>query len=597
MLRGTWGRGLLLGAAALVCATCVRDSTAVQGEPGQPASVQIVGGDLQSGPAGMELPNPLVVRVVDSAGVPRAGQLVNFRVTSGGGSVFAGASLTNASGVAQERWTLGTSPSDSQRVEARAVDNVTGEALTLAVFRATVLPGAPAHVSVNAGDGQTAPAGTAVGTPPSVVVRDQFQNLVPGVPVAFAVASGGGNVTGASPTTARDGIATVGSWTLGPTPGTNTLTASVGGLPAITFTATATEVAVASVTVAPARASLPVGGTVQLLATARDGKGKPLSGRSVTWTTSEGTVAAVSGSGLVTGVGPGSATITATHKGSGKSGTAAITVITSVPSPAPFGHVFILVEENRGYADVIGSASMPYLNGLAQQYGLATEYYANTHPSLGNYFMLTTGQIVTNSDTYSRVVSVDNVVRELLAAGKTWKAYVEDLPSVGVVDLNVHAGNYASRHNPLVYLSDVHDNPAQASNVVPFTQFAADLAAGAFPSYSFIVPNMCNDGHDCSRTVADAWLRTNIDPLIRSAQFQQDGLLIITFDEAWSTDTQKGGGHVAWIVVSARAKRGYRSTTLYQHESTLRLTLKALGVRAFPNAAATAPDMDEFFTP
>jgi phosphatidylinositol-3-phosphatase len=74
---------------------------------------------------------------------------------------------------------------------------------------------------------------------------------------------------------------------------------------------------------------------------------------------------------------------------------------------------------------------MPYLNGLAQQYGLATSYCANTHPSIGNYFELTTGQIITNYVAYSGTVNADNVVRHLLSAGKTWKAYAESLPNVG----------------------------------------------------------------------------------------------------------------------------------------------------------------------
>src|SRR5207249_2705878 len=65
------------------------------------------------------------------------------------------------------------------------------------------------------------------------------------------------------------------------------------------------------------------------------------------------------------------------------------------------GHVFIVTEENQDYAAVIGSPSMPYLNSLAQQHGLANQYYANTHPSIGNYFMLATGQIITNDDSYS----------------------------------------------------------------------------------------------------------------------------------------------------------------------------------------------------
>ena len=259
-----------------------------------------------------------------------------------------------------------------------------------------------------------------------------------------------------------------------------------------------------------------------------------------------------------------------------------------------FNHVYIVVEENTDYTSVIGSSSMPYLNGLAQQYGLATQYYANTHPSIGNYFMMTVGKIITNDDNYSSVVSDDNVVRRLLAAHKTWKSYAEDLPSVGYTGGDV--GNYARKHNVFALLSDVANDPVQSNNLVPFTQFATDLANNALPNYSFIVPNLCNDAHDCSLGTADTWLQANIDPLIKSAQFQQDGLLIILFDEAGGDNTH-GGGRIAWVSVSAKSKSGYQSTTLYQHASTMRLSLAALGVTTLPNGAATAPDMNEFFTP
>ena len=112
-----------------------------------------------------------------------------------------------------------------------------------------------------------------------------------------------------------------------------------------------------------------------------------------------------------------------------------------------FGHVFVVLEENTNYAKVIGNPDMPYLNGLAQQYGLATQYYANTHPSIGNYFMLTTGQIVTNDDGHAGTVTADNIVRELIAAGKTWKSYAESLPSVEYVGPS--QGEYARNHNQI----------------------------------------------------------------------------------------------------------------------------------------------------
>ncbi|HVH10526.1 MAG TPA: alkaline phosphatase family protein, partial [Gemmatimonadales bacterium] len=358
-------------------------------------------------------------------------------------------------------------------------------------------------------------------------------------------------------------------------------------------TLTVTNVPVASVAVTPATATITVGQTVQLTATPRDASGNPVTGRVVTWSTSDTTIALVNASGLVTGRVAGTATITATSEG--KSGTATITVAASTGG-ASFDHIFIVMEENNDYLSVTTS-SMPYLTGLAAQGGLATRYYADTHPSIGNYLMLSSGQIITNDDNYASTINVDNVVRELVAAGKTWKSYAEGLPSVGFVTLNYDDNTYASRHNPVVYYTDVHDDTTQAKNVVPFTQFATDLASGSLPNYTFIVPNLCNDAHDCSLTTADNWLQTNIDPLIKSTFFQQHNcLLIITFDES-ASDNTNGGGRVYWLAVGSKVKAGYQSTTLYQHESTLRVMLKGLGVTTFPGAAASAPDMSEFFTP
>jgi phosphatidylinositol-3-phosphatase len=261
-----------------------------------------------------------------------------------------------------------------------------------------------------------------------------------------------------------------------------------------------------------------------------------------------------------------------------------------------FGHVFLVIEENHNYADVVGSASMPYLTGLANQYGLATNYFANAHPSIPNYFMLTTGETLTLIDQVTPQtfpVSADDVVRELLAAGKTWKSYAEDLPSAGYTGGDT--GQYAVRHNPLAYMTDVQNDSAQIQNLVPFTQFSADLSTANFPDYSFIVPNLCDDAHNCALSSADAWLSTNIDPLVRSAVFQKDGLLIIVFDES-ANDFTGGGGHVAAVLVSPLSKRGYKSTAFYQHESVLRLTLEGLGVSKLPGQSANAPAMWEFFS-
>lgn len=259
----------------------------------------------------------------------------------------------------------------------------------------------------------------------------------------------------------------------------------------------------------------------------------------------------------------------------------------TTPGTVPqFAHVVIVVEENANYSDVIEGSAMPYLKSLASQYGLATQYYANTHPSLGNYFMLTAGQIVTTDDGFTGTVDADNIVRQLLAAGKTWKSYAE---SRGDAKL------YVKRHDPLSYFSDVVNSGAQMQNLAPFSQFSSDLAKNALPNLSFIVPNLVNDGHDAPRQVADAWLKANIAPLISNATFQNDGLLIIVFDEADGSDSAHGGGHVAAVIISGKAKKGFQSNTFYQHQSTLRLMLEALGISSLPADSSTAPDMGEFF--
>lgn len=269
------------------------------------------------------------------------------------------------------------------------------------------------------------------------------------------------------------------------------------------------------------------------------------------------------------------------------------------PPPPPlgtvpqFGHVVLVVEENHSYSDAIGNSAMPYLNNLASQYGSATQYFANTHPSIGNYFMLTTGQIVTNDDAFTGTVSVDNIARDLIASGKTWKSYAESIPSQGYTGGDSYP--YAKRHNPFAYFTDVVNSSSQVQNLVSLSQFNSDLANNQLPNFSFLVPNLLDDAHDGPLQLADAWLQQNIAPLISSAAFQKDGLLIIVFDEANTNDSANGGGHVAALIISPKAQQGHQSTTLYQHQSALRLILHGLRVPAYPAAANSAPEMAEFF--
>ena len=256
-------------------------------------------------------------------------------------------------------------------------------------------------------------------------------------------------------------------------------------------------------------------------------------------------------------------------------------------------HVVVVMEENHSYSSVIGNSAMPYLNSLASHYALATQYYANTHPSIGHYLQMSAGRIITNNDGFTSTVTADNMVRHMLSAARTWKSYAEGLPSVGYIGGDT--GSYTEHHNPFSYFSDVRNSSVDRLNLVPASRFLTDVSNHTMPQFSFLVPDNANNGHNGSLAQADSWLKAHVAPLLSSAEFQQDGILIILFDESFSSDTAHGGGHVAAVVVGPRVKRGYRSTLFYQHQSVLRTVLQALDVSSYPGAAATAPAMKDLF--
>jgi hypothetical protein len=231
--------GILPAALAVAAVLSCSESTARK-TGGVPASLVVVAGQDQSGVVGKELAEPLRVQVLDANGDPVRGQVVNFRVTSGGGSVFAGVAITTENGIAVDRWTLGTKVSESQRVEARAVDPNTGEPLVFGTFQATPLPDVAAQLAKAEGDAQSGVAGAALPTPLGVKVSDQYGNPVPGVTVTWAVAAGDGTLSASATQTDALGVARV-SWTLGPAAGVpQQVSASAGTPPPVIFDATTT---------------------------------------------------------------------------------------------------------------------------------------------------------------------------------------------------------------------------------------------------------------------------------------------------------------------------------------------------------------------
>jgi phosphatidylinositol-3-phosphatase len=260
-------------------------------------------------------------------------------------------------------------------------------------------------------------------------------------------------------------------------------------------------------------------------------------------------------------------------------------------------HVVVVVLENRNYVEVIGNTGqMPWLNSIAQKGSIATNYYANEHGSIADYFMLTTGQLVTTDDTYTRTVTVDNLARELIAQGRTWKEYAESRPAVGWTGGD-YDGVYVEHHSPFSFFSDVRNSSAQKQNLVRLADWTNDVSKRTLPAFSFVVPNNEHNSHDGTLPEADQWLQTNIGPLLQTPYFQAggDGILFFVFDESDAADSANGGGHVATILYGPGVKVAYQGGTFYQHQSLLNTVGKALGLNTIPGSGASAPTMTEFF--
>ena len=235
----TWriDRWLLRAALGISVLSC---TDATPPASGPPAMLEVASGDDQVGPVGQELPEALEVRVLDAASHPVGDQLINFRVISGGGAVFAGAAISNADGIVKERWTLGPFIADSQVVEARAVDPVSGTGIVFARFRATAVAGPVAQVVAIAGDDQVGVAGSTLSDSLGIVARDSFGNPISGASVSWTTGAAGNLAAGGQSMTRSDGTATA-AWTLGPAAGTQSATATVAAIFA-SFIATASPV-------------------------------------------------------------------------------------------------------------------------------------------------------------------------------------------------------------------------------------------------------------------------------------------------------------------------------------------------------------------
>ncbi|MEP6999384.1 MAG: Ig-like domain-containing protein [bacterium] len=281
---GSWTLGAAVGTNTLTATSTFGSVTfTATGAAAPPSTLAINAGDGQTATAGSQVPIPPSVIVKDQNGNPVSGVVVTFTVASGGGSVNASPATTDVNGIATlGSWTLGT---------IAGANSLTASSGSLAAvtFSATGVTGAGV-MSANGGNNQTAPVNTPVPVAPSVVIRDVNNNPVVGAAVTFSVASGGGSVTGATTQTDASGVATVGSWTLGTTVGTNTLTAT-STFGSVTFTATATVGAPATLAINAGDGQTSASGSQVLIPPSvivKDANGNPVSGVVVTFAVTTG---------------------------------------------------------------------------------------------------------------------------------------------------------------------------------------------------------------------------------------------------------------------------------------------------------------------
>ena len=265
-----------------------------------------------------------------------------------------------------------------------------------------------------------------------------------------------------------------------------------------------------------------------------------------------------------------------------------------------FSHIFVVVLENKEIDRVRQNESAPFLNRLAADYGLATRYYAVSHPSLPNYLALLAGDTLGVADNCEKCFqAAPTLVDQLEAAGLTWKAYFESMPSPCYVG-STRDGLYVQKHNPFIYFDSIRNNPGRCGRIVPLGQLGADFDAGDIANLVWIGPNMDNSTHDGSIADGDAWLAAHIPAILNSPAFQENGLLVVTYDEGDSDEgccgQRKGGGRIMTVLASPLSKRGFALDTPVSHYSLLRTIEDAWGLEHLGHAGdAAVENLAELF--
>ena len=255
--------------------------------------------------------------------------------------------------------------------------------------------------------------------------------------------------------------------------------------------------------------------------------------------------------------------------------------VTARPDAGPAGavptpdHVMVVVFENENASDVIGSSDAAYLTSLAGSGATLTDAHGEGHPSQPNYLAMFSGSTQgLTDDSCPHSFSGPNLAGQLLDAGRTFVGWSEGLPHAGYTGCT--SGDYARKHNPWVNFPALPDSTNQ-----PYSQLPTDFSA--LPTVSFVVPDLCNDMHDCGVAAGDDWARHHLAGYVRWAM-SHNSLLIVTFDE----DSGSSANHIPTFLVGPMVRPG-PSDQRVDHYSLLRTLEDMYGLAPLGRAADAQP--------
>jgi acid phosphatase len=251
-------------------------------------------------------------------------------------------------------------------------------------------------------------------------------------------------------------------------------------------------------------------------------------------------------------------------------------------------HVAVVIMENKSYDEV---RVLPYTASLIANGGTCTNSFAVIHPSQPNYFAIWSGytQGVSNDNCPApgSPFSAENLGHACEAAGLTWRAYSENLPSAGATgcsyDGSASTGLYTRKHDPWTYFSNLNHQ-----NERPYSDLALDIAANTVPNLIFIIPNNCHNTHNsstagCTLPDGDTWLANNLPAVM--AALGPDGVLILTWDE----DDSSASNHILTVFSGPRVVPGSLVTRHVDHYTVCRTISDLLGLPSFGLSVGETP--------